>query len=70
MFVRRPASTLLESVEKHIDRLDQVLRDSEDLLAAIRRGDREDWIRELQIRLDSFATESASTALLDRPAAS
>jgi hypothetical protein len=70
MLVRTPASALLERVEKHIERLDRVLKDSEELLAAIRRGDREDWIRELQIRLDRYAAESASTALLDGPAAS
>jgi hypothetical protein len=71
MFVRTPASALLERVEKHIDRLDQVLKDSEELLASIRRGDREDWIRELQTRLDRYAAETSSDLLsLDRPAAS
>jgi hypothetical protein len=70
MFVRTPASALLERVEKHIDRLDQVLKDSEELLASIRRGDREDWIRELQNRLDRYAVETAGAALLDRPVAS
>jgi hypothetical protein len=70
MFVRTPASALLERVEKHIDRLDQVLKDSEELLASIRRGDREDWIRELQTRLDRYAAETAGAALLDRPATS
>jgi hypothetical protein len=71
MFVRAPTSALLERIETHIGRLDRVLRDSEDLLAAIRRGDREDWIRELQNRLDTYAAEAVSSALLlDRPPAS
>jgi hypothetical protein len=71
MFMRAPTSALLQRVEKHIDRLDQVLRDSEDLLAAIQRGDREDWIRELQNRLDAYATQAVSdAALLDGAAAS
>ena len=71
MFVRMPTSALLERVEKHINRLDRVLKDSEDLLAAIKRGDREDWIRELQNRLDGYAAETVIDAsLLDGPAAS
>ncbi len=71
MFRRAPTSALLQRVEKHIDRLDQVLRDSEDLLAAIQRGDREDWIRELQNRLDAYASQAVSdAALLDGAAAS
>ena len=71
MFMRAPTSALLQQVEKHINRLDQVLRDSEDLLAAIQRGDREDWIRELQNRLDAYAAQAVSdAALLDSPAAS
>jgi hypothetical protein len=71
MFMRAPTSALLQRVEKHIDRLDQVLRDSEDLLAAIQRGDREDWIRELQNRLDAYAAQAVSdAALLDGAAAS
>ena len=71
MFVRAPTSALLQRVEKHIDRLDRVLRDSEDLLAAIQRGDREDWIRELQNRLDANAAQAVSDgALLDSQAAS
>jgi hypothetical protein len=71
MFVKAPTSALLQRVEKHIDRLDQVLKDSEDLLAAIQRGDREDWIRELQNRLDACAAQAISdAALLDGSAAS
>jgi hypothetical protein len=71
MFVRAPTSALLERVEKHIDRLDRVLKDSEDLLAAIQRGDREDWIRELQARLDRYAAEVVYDASLpDRPTTS
>jgi hypothetical protein len=58
MFVRAPTSALLQRVQKHIDRLDRVLKDSEDLLAAIQSGDREDWIRELQNRLDAYAAEA------------
>jgi hypothetical protein len=46
-----PTSALLERVKKHIDRLDRALKDSEALLASIKRGDREDWIRQLQDRL-------------------
>ena len=65
MSVRAPTSALLERVEKHIDRLDTVLKDSEDLLAAIQRGEREDWIRELQNRLDAYAAETAEQS---RPA--
>jgi hypothetical protein len=64
MFVRTPTSALLQRVEKHIDRLDRVLKDSEDLLAAIQRGDREDWIRELQNRLDLYAAEAVRTGCL------
>ena len=71
MFVKAPTSALLQRVEKHIDRLDQVLKDSEDLLAAIQCGDREDWIRELQNRLDAYAAQAVSdAALLDGAAAS
>ena len=71
MSVRAPTSALLERVEKHIDRLDRVLKDSEELLAAIQRGDREDWIRALQKRLDAYAAEAVGNASLrDTPAAS
>ena len=71
MFVRVPTSALLERVEKHIDRLDRVLKDSEELLAAIQRGDREDWIRALQNRLDAYAAEAMGNASLpDSPATS
>jgi hypothetical protein len=71
MFAKAPTSALMQRVEKHIDRLDRVLKDSEDLLAAIQRGDREDWIRELQNRLDAYAAQAVSDpALLDSPAAS
>ena len=55
-----PTSALLERVAKHIDRLDRVLKDSEDLLTAIKCGDRADWIRELQGRLDAAAKPEAS----------
>jgi hypothetical protein len=46
-----PTSALLERVEQHIDRLDQALKDSENLLNSLKRGDRDDWIRQLQERL-------------------
>ena len=45
------AAALLERVEKHIYRLDRTLRDTEELLSAVKRGDRESWIRQLQERL-------------------
>ena len=71
MVIRTPTSALLERVEKHIDRLDRVLKDSEELLTAIQRGDREDWIRALQNRLDAYAAEAMGNASpLDTPAAS
>ena len=57
-----PTSTLLNRIEQHVDRLDRVLRDCEDLLDAIRRGDRADWITELQSRLDAHAAEAVSDA--------
>ena len=46
-----PTSALLERVEQHINRLDQALKDSENLLNSVKRGDRDDWIRQLQERL-------------------
>ena len=46
-----PTSALLERVEQHINRLDRALKESEDLLSALKGGDREDWIRQLQERL-------------------
>ena len=46
-----PTSALLERVEQHINRLDQALKDSENLLILLKSGDREDWIRQLQERL-------------------
>ena len=46
-----PTSALLERVEQHINRLDQALKDSENLLNSLKRGDRDDWIRQLQERL-------------------
>jgi hypothetical protein len=49
--LRMPTSALLERVEQHINRLDQALKDSEDLLLSLKSGDRDDWIRELQERL-------------------
>jgi hypothetical protein len=48
---RLPTSALLARVEAHIDRLDQVLRDSEELLDALNRGERDDLIRQLDARL-------------------
>lgn len=59
MFNKMPTSALLERVAKHIDRLDRVLKDSEDLLTAIKCGDRADWIQELQGRLDAAAKAEA-----------
>ena len=53
MRTRTPTSALLEKVEKHIDRLDRALRESEDLLKSLKRTDREDWIRALHERLVS-----------------
>jgi hypothetical protein len=59
---RTPTTTLLERVEDHIDRLDRTLKDSEDLLLALRRGDRGDWIRLLHQRLAGEpALEAAET---------
>jgi hypothetical protein len=49
--LRMPTSALLERVEQHINRLDQALKDSENLLNSLKRGDRDDWIRDLQERL-------------------
>ena len=49
--LRMPTSALLERVEQHINRLDQALKDSENLLNSVKRGDRDDWIRQLQERL-------------------
>jgi hypothetical protein len=46
-----PTSALLERIEKHIDRLDQALKDSEDLLSSLKRPDRDEWILELHERL-------------------
>ena len=46
-----PTSALLERVEKHIDRLDRALKDSEDLLLSLKRADRGDWIRQVHERL-------------------
>ena len=60
--LRTPTSTLLNRIETHIDRLDRVLRDCEELLDAIRHGDRADWITELQKRLDAHAAEAVSDA--------
>ena len=48
---RMPTSALLERVEKHIDRLDRALKESEDLLISLKRIDRDDWIRQLHERL-------------------
>ena len=62
MVNRMPTSALLERVEQHIDRLERVLKDSEDLFAAIKRGDRDDWICELQSRLDGYAAEIGGQA--------
>ena len=64
MVIRTPTSALLERVEQHIDRLERVLKDSEDLFAAIKRGNRDDWIRELQSRLDGYAAEVGGQAAL------
>ena len=67
---RTPTSALLERVEKHIDRLDRALKDSEDLLSSLKRADREDWIRQLHERLaaapkaEAIAKDEAS----ERPA--
>ena len=57
MLTRTPTSALLERVEKHIDRLDRALKESEDLLASLKRADREDWIRRLHERLTAEATD-------------
>jgi hypothetical protein len=46
-----PTSALLERVEQHINRLDQALKETEDLLKSVGGGDREDWIRQWQERL-------------------
>ena len=51
MLNRLPTSALLARVEAHIDRLDQVLRDSQELLDALNRGERDDLIRQLHARL-------------------
>jgi hypothetical protein len=56
-----PTSALLERVEQHIERLDRTLRETENLLCALKRGDREDWIRQLQERL------AAADAMPDAP---
>jgi hypothetical protein len=50
-----PTSALLQRVEQHINRLDQALKETEDLLNAVRARDREDWIKQLQERLTAAA---------------
>ena len=55
MLDRTPTTTLLERIEAHIDRLDQTLKDSEDLLLSLKRRDREEWIRRLHERLTGTA---------------
>jgi hypothetical protein len=50
-----PTSALLQRVEQHINRLDQALKETEDLLNAVRARDREDWIKQLQARLTAAA---------------
>jgi len=54
-----PTSALLERVEQHINRLDQALKDSEELLNALKRDDRAEWIRALQERLAAPPTPDA-----------
>ena len=51
LLTRMPTSALLERVEKHIDRLDRALKQSEDLLKSVQSVDRDDWIRRLHERL-------------------
>jgi hypothetical protein len=51
-----PTSALLERVEQHINRLDRAMKETEALLRAVRSGDREVWIRQLQARLTAAAT--------------
>jgi hypothetical protein len=51
-----PTSALLERVEQHINRLDRAMKETEALLHAVRSGDREVWIRQLQARLTAAAT--------------
>lgn len=53
--LRMPTSALLERVEQHINRLDQALKETEAVLHAVRSGDRDDWIRQLQERLAAAA---------------
>jgi hypothetical protein len=60
VLIRMPTSALLERVEQHINRLDRALKESEDLLASIERGDREEWIRQLQERLAGHAGQAMS----------
>ena len=57
-----PTSALLERVEKHIDRLDRALKESEDLLASVRRIDREEWIRQLYERLAAASRRTTPSA--------
>jgi hypothetical protein len=56
---RLPTSALLARVEAHIERLDQVLRDSEELLNALKRGERDDLIRQLHARLAGTSPRDA-----------
>ena len=58
MFGRTPTSSLLERVEAHIDRLDQALKESAELLHSLKRADHEDWIRRLHERLGAVAPET------------
>jgi hypothetical protein len=50
----------VERVEQHIERLDRTLRETENLLCVLKRGDRENWIRQLQERLEP-ASPAADT---------
>jgi hypothetical protein len=60
MFGRMPTSALLERVAAHIDRLDQALKETEDLLLSLERRDRDDWIRQVHERLAGEPSAPAS----------
>jgi hypothetical protein len=67
MFGRMPTSALLERVAAHIDRLDQTLKETEDLLLSLERRDRDDWIRQVHQRLTATPSTNAVGEVPEQP---